>query len=214
MLIGYARVSTKEQETHLQLDALQRAGVEKIYQEKASAVSNRPELQACLTELKSGDILIVYKMDRVARSLKDLLIILDRISAAGASIQSLTEPLDTRGPIGVFMVQVLGAVAQLERSIIRERTVAGQIAAIKRGQVFGRPKRLSPEQETAMLARYDEKRDKVTGKRLSGPKVAAEFGVSLIVLRRLLDERAGKIKTGKHPVLAQYLDKAPEDSAQ
>ena len=209
-MIGYARVSTKDQETHLQLDALTKAGAEKVYQEKTSAVSTRPELQACLASLKAGDVLVVYKMDRVARSLKDLLIILDRISAAGASIKSLTEPLDTRGPIGVFMVQVLGAVAQLERSIIRERTVAGQIAALKRGQVFGRPKRLSPEQEAAMLARYDEKRDKVTGKRLSGPKVAAEFGVSLIVLRRLLDERAGKVKTGQYPVLAQYLDKGPD----
>lgn len=204
-LIGYARVSTKEQETHLQIDALKKAGVVMIFEEKASSVGRRPELQKCLDELKSGDVLVVYKMDRIARSLKDLLNILDRISKAGAFIRSLTEPLDTSGPIGRFMLQVLGAVAELERSIIRERTVAGQIAAMKRGQVFGRPKRLTPEQEVAMLARYDEKRDKETGKRLSGPKVAAEFGVSLIVLRRLLDERAGKFNTGKCPVLKSYL---------
>lgn len=204
-LIGYARVSTKEQETHLQIDALKKAGVVMVFQEKASSVGRRPELQKCLDELKAGDVLVVYKMDRIARSLKDLLSILDRISKAGAFIRSLTEPLDTSGPIGRFMLQVLGAVAELERSIIRERTVAGQIAAMKRGQVFGRPKRLTPEQEVAMLARYDEKRDKETGKRLSGPKVAAEFGVSLIVLRRLLDERAGKFNTGKCPVLKSYI---------
>lgn len=204
-LIGYARVSTKEQETHLQIDALKKAGVVMIFEEKASSVGRRPELQKCLDELKAGDVLVVYKMDRIARSLKDLLSILDRISKAGAFIRSLTEPLDTSGPIGRFMLQVLGAVAELERSIIRERTVAGQIAAMKRGQVFGRPKRLTAEQEAAMLARYDEKRDKVTGKRLSGPKVAAEFGVSLIVLRRLLDERAGKFNTGKCPVLKSYI---------
>lgn len=204
-LIGYARVSTKEQETHLQIDALKKAGVVMIFEEKASSVGRRPELQKCLDELKAGDVLVVYKMDRIARSLKDLLNILDRISKAGAFIRSLTEPLDTSGPIGRFMLQVLGAVAELERSIIRERTVAGQIAAMKRGQVFGRPKRLTAEQEAAMLARYDEKRDKVTGKRLSGPKVAAEFGVSLIVLRRLLDERAGKFNTGKCPVLKSYI---------
>lgn len=206
MLIGYARVSTKDQETHLQLDALRKAGVEKFYQEKASAVSARPELQACLASLGRGDVLVVYKMDRIARSLKDLLVILDRISAAGASIQSLTEPLDTRGPIGVFMIQILGAVAQLERSIIRERTVAGQVAAWKRGQVFGRPKSLTPEREAAMLARYDEKYDRETGKKLSQPKVAKEFGVSLIVLRRLLDERRGKVNTGRYPVLRQHVD--------
>ena len=78
-------------------------------------------------------------MDRIARSLKDLLSILDRIKASGAAIRSLTEPLDTSSPLGIFMIQILGAVGQLERSITRERTVAGQVAAIKRGVVFGRP---------------------------------------------------------------------------
>lgn len=137
MLIGYARVSTKEQETYLQIDALGKAGVTKIYQEKASAVSARPQLQKCLASLRPGDVLVVYKMDRIARSLKDLLSILDQISRVGAAIRSLTEPLDTSGPIGTFMVQVLGAVAQLERSIIRERALAGQIAAYNRGVRWG-----------------------------------------------------------------------------
>ena len=111
MLIGYARVSTREQETYLQIDALNKAGVEVIYQEKTSSVGSRPELQKLLARLSAGDCLVVYKMDRIARSLKDLLSILDRVKTAGASIRSITEPLDTTGPIGLFIVQVLGAVA-------------------------------------------------------------------------------------------------------
>lgn len=137
MHIGYARVSSREQETHLQLDALRAAGVAQIREEKTSSVGQRPELQKVLASLCPGDVLVVYKMDRIARSLKDLLGILDRVAAAGASIRSLTEPLDTTGPIGMFMVQVLGAVAQLERSMIRERAIAGQVAARMRGVTWG-----------------------------------------------------------------------------
>lgn len=136
-LIGYARVSSRDQETHLQLDALKAAGVQEIHQEKTSSVGTRPELQKVLASLQKGDTLVVYKMDRIARSLKDLLGILDRIQVAGAAIRSLTEPLDTSGPIGMFMVQVLGAVAQLERSMIRERAIAGQVAARMRGVTWG-----------------------------------------------------------------------------
>ena len=198
MLIGYARVSTREQETHLQLDALQKAGVEVVYQEKTSAVSSRPELQRVLSALAPGDVLVVYKMDRVARSLKDLLNILERVAASGAAIRSLTEPLDTSVPVGIFMVQVLGAVAQLERSIIRERTVAGQVSAIKRGVQFGRPKLLSPEREAELLALVDSG--------INQSAASREFGVSLIVVRRLIDERNGRKNTGSYPVLRKYLD--------
>lgn len=153
MLIGYARVSTRDQETHLQLDALSRAGVAVVYQEKTSSVGARPRLQEVIALLQPGDVLVVYKMDRVARSLKDLLSILDRIKAADAAIRSLTEPLDTSSTYGVFMVQVLGAVAQLERSIIRERSVAGQVAAYKRGIRWGgRQPKLSPAQQLEMRA--------------------------------------------------------------
>lgn len=190
-------MSTKDQETYLQLDALAKAGVLEVRQEKTSSVGARPELQKLLNALQPGDVLVVYKMDRVARSLKDLLGILDRIKAAGADIRSLTEPLDTSGPIGTFMVQVLGAVAQLERSIIRQRTVAGQVAAIKRGVQFGRPKLLSPEREAELLAHYD------AGATQSA--TARHFGVSLIVVRRLLAERNGQKNTGLYPVLRDFL---------
>lgn len=155
MLVGYARVSTRDQETHLQLDALAKAGATVVYQEKTSSVGARPELQKLLAALCPGDVLVVYKMDRVARSLKDLLSILDRIKAAGADIRSLTEPLDTSGPIGTFMVQVLGAVAQLERSIIRERAIAGQVAARMRGVTWGgKPLVITDSELDQIMAMY------------------------------------------------------------
>ena len=195
--IGYARVSTKEQETYMQLDALAKAGVLDVRQEKGSSVGPRPELQKLLAALQPGDVLAVYKMDRIARSLNDLLNILERVRLAGAEIKSLTEPFDTSSPYGTFMVQILGAVAQLERSIIRERTVAGQVAAIKRGVTFGRPKLLSTEKEFEALAMYD------SGATQSA--TARHFGVSLIVIRRLIDERKGRKNTGLYPVLRDYL---------
>jgi DNA invertase Pin-like site-specific DNA recombinase len=154
-VIGYARVSSRIQETHLQLDALAAAGVHQIHQEKTSSVGARPELQNVLAALQKGDTLVVYKMDRVARSLKDLLGILDRIHATGAAIRSLTEPLDTSGPIGMFMVQVLGAVAQLERSMIRERAIAGQVAARMRGVTWGgRPLVITDEELDQIMQMY------------------------------------------------------------
>ena len=137
MLYGYARVSTIFQENHLQFDALNRTGVDRIFHEKTSSVGSRPQLQVLLSMLRSGDVVVVYKIDRLARSLKDLLSLLERISAAGCCLRSLTEPLDTTTPMGLFMLQILGAVAQLERSIIRERSIAGQVAAYKRGVQLG-----------------------------------------------------------------------------
>ena len=111
MIYGYARVSTRDQETHLQLDALASAGALEVRQEKASSVGARPELQRLLRDIRPCDTVIVYKLDRMARSLADLLNILEKIKQAGASIKSITEPIDTSGPYGLFMLQVLGAVA-------------------------------------------------------------------------------------------------------
>ena len=147
MLVGYARVSSNAQETNLQMDALHRHGVQKIYQEKASSVGKRMALQQALQSMQSGDILVVYKIDRIARSLKDLLQILDRLKECGCSIRSITEPLDTTVALGMFMVQVLGAVAQLERSMIRERAIAGQVAARQRGISWGGSMRAFTQQE-------------------------------------------------------------------
>jgi DNA invertase Pin-like site-specific DNA recombinase len=138
MLVGYARVSTNEQETRMQLDALRGAGVRCIYAEKTSGVGPRPELHRALASLQPGYTLVVYKLDRLARSLKDLLQLLDRLKQAGCSVKSLTEPIDTSSAMGEFVLQILGAVAQLERAIIRERCEAGRVAARARGVRFGR----------------------------------------------------------------------------
>lgn len=147
MLIGYARVSTLDQDTSLQLDALAKAGVRRIYQDKSSGVGARPQLHLAISKLKPGDTLVVWKLDRIARSLADLLGIIQRLKDQGAMIKSLTEPIDTSNPIGEFTLQILGAVAQLERSMIRERVNAGFAAAKARGQRFGRQRSMSPEVE-------------------------------------------------------------------
>lgn len=145
MLVGYARVSTHEQDTALQRDALQRAGVQRLYADSSSGVGARPQLQVAMQSLQSGDTLVVWKIDRIARSLHDLLAIQKRLIASGAMIRSLTEPLDTTSPFGEFTFQVLGAVAQLERSMIRERVMAGQAAARARGKTWGRARSIPLE---------------------------------------------------------------------
>jgi DNA invertase Pin-like site-specific DNA recombinase len=155
-LVGYARVSTQDQDTSLQLDALNKAGCTEIFQEKASGSTRRgrKELDSCLASLKKGDVLIVYKIDRIARSLFDLLGILRQLDTVGATIKSITEPLDTTNSMGVFVVQILGAVAQLERAMIRERSIAGQVAARERGRLPGRIRSLSPDQELELVSEY------------------------------------------------------------
>lgn len=155
-IVGYARVSTREQETYLQLDALRRAGCSVVFEEKASGASQRgrPELAKCIAGLQKGDLMVVYKIDRIARSLSDLLDILRRIEKVGATIKSVTEPLDTTNSMGMFVIQMLGAVAQLERSIIRERSMAGQEAARLRGRLPGRIREMSATDEAALVAEY------------------------------------------------------------
>lgn len=155
-LVGYARVSTEDQDTALQMDALLKAGVAEVYQEKASGASRRgrEELARCIASLGRGDTLVVYKIDRIARSLHDLLDILRHLDSVGATIKSLTEPIDTTSRMGVFVVQILGAVAQLERSMILERTKAGQDAARLRGRIPGRVRQLTAAQEIEVVAEY------------------------------------------------------------
>lgn len=151
MLIGYARVSTNDQHTALQLEALRRAGCERVYEERASGAKfDRPVLWECIESLLPGDQLTFYKLDRVARSLSDLLRILERVEKTGASIRSLTEPIDTGSPAGRLMLQILGAMAEFERSLIRERVSAGIAEAMARGVRFG-PKPLRDEATTTAI---------------------------------------------------------------
>ncbi|MDE4916990.1 DNA invertase Pin-like site-specific DNA recombinase [Cupriavidus metallidurans] len=153
MLVGYARVSTQEQETHAQTDALQAAGVGFIFSEKRSggSMSKRPVLEEMLSKIGPGDTVVVYKLDRIARSLKDLLIIIERIEACGAEFRSLTEMIDTRSPAGRMIFQIVGAFAEFERALIRERTRVGMAAAARRGVRMGRPTALDEEQEAEAM---------------------------------------------------------------
>jgi DNA invertase Pin-like site-specific DNA recombinase len=143
MLIGYARVSTNDQETELQRVALEGAGCERVFDEKASgAQRDRPELAAALAFMRYGDTLVVWKLDRLARSLKQLIETVGGLEVRGVSFRSLTENIDTTTHNGRFFFHVFGALAEFERDLIRERTIAGLASARARGRVGGRPKGL------------------------------------------------------------------------
>lgn len=179
MLIGYARVSSTEQETTLQLDALKRAGVEVVHQEKRSAGARRPVLERLIEGLRPGDVVAVYKVDRLARSMADLLRILAAIQAAGASFKSLTEAIQTDTAIGELMMHMLGAVAQFERSLIRERSMAGQDAAYLRGARIGRPRGLLPEQESECVALFKSDKHSMSD-------LARKYGVHVSSIKRAI----------------------------
>lgn len=178
MLIGYARVSTVGQETQLQLDALKAAGVSTVFTEKVSGVGSRPELQRCLASLQPGDTIVVYKVDRLARSLKDLLSMLERLRVQGCALKSLTEPVDTSSAMGEFVLQILGAVAQFERSLIRDRCEAGRRAYRERGGKFGAPPIFDAETEQLAARLYRDG--------LSINEVGACLGVSFSTARNAL----------------------------
>jgi len=139
-LIGYARVSTGEQDLAPQLDALRAAGCAEVFEEHASGASRaRPQLAAALARVRRGDTLVVARIDRLARSLSHLLEVVEALRVRGVHFRSLADPIDTAGPSGVLVLQMLGAVAEFERALIRERTKAGLSAAKARGRVGGNP---------------------------------------------------------------------------
>lgn len=139
-LIGYARVSTEDQATDAQTDELRRAGCKAIFQEHGSGASRaRPELARLIKEIRTGDVLVVARLDRLARSVSHLLEVIELLEEKGAHFRSLRDPIDTSTPQGMFSLQVLGAVAQLERALISERTKAGVAAAKARGKQPGNP---------------------------------------------------------------------------
>lgn len=157
MLVGYVRVSTADdrQSTDLQRDALMAAGVDArhIHQDRASgARDTRPGLAACLAYLQSGDVLIVWKLDRLGRSLSHLIQLVAGLRERGVGFRSLTETLDTTTAMGEFLFHVFGALAQYERGLIRERVQAGLVAARARGRRGGRPRRLNAERVEAAEA--------------------------------------------------------------
>jgi DNA invertase Pin-like site-specific DNA recombinase len=146
MRIGYARVSTEDQTLDLQRDALKKAKCRQIYEEHASGKNTaRPELEACLKSLREGDTLIVWRLDRLGRSLADLIRLTQELQARSIAFASLTERIDTRSPTGQLVFHMFGALAEFERNLIRERTLAGLKAARARGRKGGRPRKLSPK---------------------------------------------------------------------
>jgi DNA invertase Pin-like site-specific DNA recombinase len=178
MLIGYARVSTNDQNPELQLDALKQAGCEKIFMEKASgAQRDRPELQAALNYMRSGDTLVVWKLDRLARSLRQLVETVEDLEAQQIGFKSLTETIDTTTSGGKLIFHIFAALAEFERSIIRERTRAGLESAKARGRVGGRPRSLSDKDITAAKAM-------LSNPTISMEEVAQHLGVSPSTLYR------------------------------
>jgi DNA invertase Pin-like site-specific DNA recombinase len=179
--IGYARVSTDEQNLGLQIDALTEAGCTEIYREEGvSAVAKeRPQFAAALARLEAGDTLMIWKMDRAFRSLLHALQVLDDLERRAVDFRSLTDSIDTGTPVGRFAYQVTNAFAELERALIIERTKAGMAAARRRGVRIGRPRKLSDAQ--VEKARLD-----LAGGCVTVPDLAAALGVAPRTLSRCL----------------------------
>jgi DNA invertase Pin-like site-specific DNA recombinase len=166
LLLGYARVSKgDEQNNALQTKALKTAGCRRLFEEAASGGRwDRPELHRMLDHLREGDTVVVWKLDRLSRSLKDVLHMMERIAKAGAGFRSITENIDTTTPAGRMMMQMVGAFAEFERAMIRERTSAGLAAARAEGRIGGRRKKLD-----------DGKRNEIAESVISGRKSGAEM---------------------------------------
>lgn len=160
-IIGYARVSTRDQNLDMQLDVLQQQRCVRIFCEKMSGLKRRPELEHCLSLLKEGDVLVVYKLDRLARSLSEIVRICSDLENKKIRIKSVKDNIDTTDYMGKFTMHIFAALAEFERNVILERTREGREAALKRGKVFGRPKGLSEEakekvRKAALLYRHGD----------------------------------------------------------
>lgn len=179
--IGYARVSTADQNLDLQIDALRQAGCHKIFSDHgvSGGVRHRPELDRALGSLRAGDQLVVWKLDRLGRSLAHLIEILDALKSRGVHFESLTEKIDTTSIYGEFIFHLIAAMAQMERKIISERTRAGLEAARKRGAKLGRRPSLSARQV------QQAKRQREIGTQ-SVRQIADEFNVSEMTVYRAL----------------------------
>jgi len=178
MILGYARVSTEDQSLDAQLDALKEVGAKRVYADKISgSVQKRPELDRLLDQLRDGDVVVVTKYDRLARSLKDLLEIVEAIKGKGAGFRSLAEDIDTTTPAGRLVFHVFASIAQFERERISERTREGLEAARRRGRVGGRPPALSAAQKEEVRRMRDEE-----GRPIAS--IAQLFKVSTKTVRR------------------------------
>src|SRR3954454_16765562 len=205
MLLGYARVSkSDDQETAPQIRALKEAGCKKVFEETASGGRwDRPELHRLLDQLRDGDTLVVWKLDRLSRSLKDLLTILERIDITGAKFRSLTEAIDTTGPAGRMLMQMLGSFAEFERAMIRERTRAGLREARTKGRVPGRKPKITADQKKEII-------EAVSSGRKTSAEIARLFKIHPATVSRMLAQaRVGICATPSTPLSVGF----GEDSA-
>ena len=180
MRIGYARVSTLDQKLDLQMQALKKARCSKIFREKVSgaASQDRPELKRMLDQIREGDVIVVWKLDRLARSTRDLLETMEFIRESGGQFQSISEPwADSTSHAGKMIMTVFAGIAEFERDLIRERTAAGRMAAKSKGVRFGRPRKLNPQQVKLAKRLLNE------GKLVS--EIAETFGVHVATIYRL-----------------------------
>jgi DNA invertase Pin-like site-specific DNA recombinase len=162
--IGYARVSTHDQNLDLQVDALKNAGCDPRYiytDEVTGTAANRPQLKKVMEHLREGDTLVVWRLDRLGRSLKNLIEWVEDLENRGVGFQSLTEDINTSTPTGKLVFQIFGALAEFERNLIRERTMAGLAAARSRGRLGGRRKALPPQKRQLVVDLYNEKKKTV-----------------------------------------------------
>ncbi len=182
MHIGYARVSTQDQDAASQIAALKNAGCERIFQEKVSGGRwDRPELHRLLEQLRKGDVIVVWKLDRLSRSLKDVLTIMEKIAHAEAGFRSLTEVIDTTSPGGRMMMQIVGTFAEFERAMLRERTRNGLDAARKQGRVGGRRPKLKAHQQEEIV-------QLVTSGQMTAADAARLFNIHPSTVSRLLQQ--------------------------
>jgi DNA invertase Pin-like site-specific DNA recombinase len=178
MIFGYARVSTEDQNLDAQTDALMAAGAERVFADRiGGTIRKRPELDRLLDQLRAGDVIVVTKYDRLARSLRDLLDIVEAIAEHGAGFRSLAEDINTTTPAGRLIFHVFASIAQFERERISERTKEGLEAARKRGRIGGRPPALTAAQRLEVRRMRDN-----VGRRLS--EIAQLFKVSVKTVRR------------------------------
>lgn len=180
MIIGYARVSTQDQSHELQVDALSSAGCEQIFQEKVTGkLRERPELNNCLRSLREGDTLVVWKLDRLARSLKDLVEIIHDLNEREIGFKSLTESIDTTSSGGRLVFHIFGALAEFEHSLIRERTIAGLQAARARGRKGGRKPAMS-------MSNIKKANAMLSDPNITKKEVAEHFAISRVTLNNSL----------------------------
>ncbi len=186
MKFGYARVSTNSQDLRLQIDALKKEGCNKIFKEKVSgATRERPQLKKIMSSLRKKDIIVIYKLDRLGRSLKDLVNLVSEIQEKGAGLKSLNDQINTATPTGKLTFHLFAALAEFERDIIRERTMAGLAAARARGRVGGRPPGLSKKAEDkAIIAEQLYKEG-----RLSVSEICEHISISRMTLYKYLRHR-------------------------